>query len=256
MVQAIPISNFYMPNKSHTTKTFANLIATVNASGAKRIQAKAGVTFEIDDVQAKFAAPNSTSYSSLNDYSAVLKITHGSNTFLLTGDAESVSEQEMVNAGHNLKANVLKVGHHGSNSSTTNSFLKAVLPKATIISAGRGNSYGHPRQEVLNRLQNVGVEIYRTDEQGTIIATSDGQKVTFNVKASPIKAIAPPAKSTTQSTTVDSTSFRKDVTIYVTNTGSKCHMSGCRSLSRSKIPIKLSELKGKYEPCKICNPPR
>jgi len=101
------------------------------------------------------------------------------------------------------------------------------------------------------------MEVYRTDEQGTIIASSDGQRVTFNVKASPIKPNAPPANSTPQSTSVGGlASASKDVTFYVTNTGTKYHMSGCRSLSRSKIPIKLSELKGKYEPCKICNPPR
>lgn len=139
VIQSLPIMNFYMPNKSHTTRTFENLVAAINQSGAKRIQAKAGVTFELDGLNAKFIAPNSTSYRNLNDFSAALKITHGSNAFLLTGDAESVSEQEMMSVGHNLKAKVLKVGHHGSNSSTTDSFLRAVAPKAAVISAGRGN---------------------------------------------------------------------------------------------------------------------
>ena len=251
VIPAFPVTNFHMPNKSHTTRTFENLIGVVNQSGAKRIQAKAGVAFELDGIKAKFIAPNSTSYSSLNDYSAVLKITHGSNAFLLTGDAESRSEQEMIGAG--LKADVLKVGHHGSNSSTTSSFLKAVSPKAAVISAGRGNSYGHPHQEVLNRLQNAGVEVYRTDEQGMIIATSDGQKVTFNVKAN-----APPAKKSTSQSTVTggSTSTGKDVTVYLTNTGTKYHRGNCRMLKKSKIENKLSDVKGNYEPCKICNPQR
>lgn len=181
VIKALSIDSFYMPNKTHTSKTFANLVQAVNQSNAKRIQAKAGVLFELGDVKGEFVAPNSSNYDDLNDYSAVLKITHGQNSFLLTGDAEITSEQEMVNSGQNLKATVLKVAHHGSNSSTTDTFLKAVSPRYAVICAGKDNSYGHPHQEVLTRLQEAGVKIYRTDELGTIIATSDGQVITFYI---------------------------------------------------------------------------
>ena len=251
VVKAFPVGIFYMPNKAHTTKTFENLIGAVNDSGARRIQAKAGIGFTLGNIQAEFLAPNSANYDSLNNYSAVLKVIHGQNSFLLTGDAEKISEQEMLGAKHNLKAKVLKVGHHGSNTSTTGAFLEAVSPNAAIISCGENNSYGHPHQEILARLGGAGVDIYRTDLSGTIVAVSDGQALIFEMKASPIKPHAPPATEQ-----VTSQSAEQDTTVYVTKTGKKYHLDGCRSLSKSKIPISLSEAKARYEPCGICNPPR
>jgi competence protein ComEC len=158
IIRAFPVKDFYMPNKAHTTKTFANLMGIVNESGAKRIQAKAGVRFELGDVMVEFVAPNSASYKNLSDYSAVLKVTHRENSFLLTGEAERISEEEMISADHSLKANVLKVVHHGSNSSTTDAFLRAVSPESAVISCGKDNHYGHPHQEVLARLQGTGVD--------------------------------------------------------------------------------------------------
>lgn len=192
VIKTFPVERFYMPNKAHTTQTFANLIEAVNQSGAKRIQAKAGVSFEFDDAKAEFLAPNSANYDSLNDYSAVLKITHGQNSFLLTGDAERVSEQEMLDAGYDLKATVLKAGNHGSNTSTTDAFLKAVSPDCAVISCGKDNEYGLPHQEVLSRLAAAGVGICRTDQLGTILATSDGQRVAFHIRPSSVRPDAPP----------------------------------------------------------------
>jgi competence protein ComEC len=86
----------------------------------------------------------------------------------------------MVKAGVPLSANVLKVGHHGSQYSTSDEFLDKVNPKYAVISVGKGNKYGHPTQEVLNRLSGKGIQIFRTDEQGTIVSTTDGNKITFN----------------------------------------------------------------------------
>ncbi len=177
IIKTFPVSAVYMPNVTHTTKTFANFVAAVKKSKAKRIQAKAGVKFELADIKAEFVAPNGTDYDSLNNYSAVLKITHGQNAIMLTGDAEKVSEQEMIKAGHNLKSNVLKVGHHGSCSSTTAAFLKAVSPEYAVISAGKDNDYGHPHQETLDKLE--GIQIYRTDRDGTLVFASDGEIITL-----------------------------------------------------------------------------
>lgn len=183
VLQTFPVERFYMPNKAHTTKTFANLIEAVNESGARRIQTRAGVRFAFDDAQAEYLAPNSGDYANLNDYSAVLKITHGEISFLLTGDAERVSEEEMLEAGHDLKATVLKAGHHGSNTSTTDAFLEAVAPDCVVISCGKGNEYGHPHQEVLSRLVAAGAGICRTDQLGTILAESNGQRVAVYIRA-------------------------------------------------------------------------
>ena len=102
-------------------------------------------------------------------------------SFLFTGDAEIPNEEEMIEKyGSSLKSHVLKVGHHGSNTSTSEEFIEKVVPDYAVISVGKDNSYGHPSALVIQRLQNHGVKIYRTDLQGTIIARSDGQQILFN----------------------------------------------------------------------------
>ncbi|WP_338826309.1 hypothetical protein MTBGP_11170 [Moorella thermoacetica] len=268
VVRSFPVAAVYMPNAASTTRTFEDFINAVKASGAKRVQAKAGVKLDIPDIAAEFLAPNGSSYEDLNNYSAVLKLTFGNTSFLLAGDAEAASEAEMLNAGYNLKADLLKVGHHGSESSTTSAFLKAVSPKYSVISVGKGNSYGHPAQQTLDRLASAGVQIYRTDEAGTIIATSDGNTIKIDKQASPVKPHAPPA-STVEKPSASSDSGAavapaapvpvksSDITVYITRTGKKYHLDGCRYLAKSKIPISLSEAKAMgYTPCSVCGPPR
>lgn len=179
VIKEVPVATVYMPNAVTTTRTFEDFINAVKASGAARIRARGGVKMDIAGITAEFLAPNSNSYDELNNYSAVLKVAYGNTAFLFTGDAEKVSEEEMLSAGYNLQADVLKVGHHGSASSTSAAFLKAVAPKYAVISVGKGNDYGHPDPRVLDRLKKAGVQIYRTDEGGTVIAISDGQKITI-----------------------------------------------------------------------------
>ncbi|PRR71245.1 ComEC/Rec2 family competence protein [Neomoorella humiferrea] len=179
VIKEIPVAAVYMPNAVTTTRTFEDFINAVKASGATRIRARGGVKMDIPGLSAEFLAPNSNSYDELNNYSAVLKIAYGNTAFLFTGDAETVSEEEMLSAGYNLKADVLKVGHHGSASSTSAAFLKAVAPKYAVISVGKGNDYGHPDPRVLERLQRAGVKIYRTDEHGTVIIVSDSRNITI-----------------------------------------------------------------------------
>ena len=179
VLRSFPPKQVYMPNATSTTRTFEDFIAAVNASGAKKIKAKAEVKLDVPGLEGVFLAPISEQYEELNNYSAVLKISFGKMSFLFTGDAESVSEVEMLKNGQVLEATVLKVGHHGSTSSTTGAFLKAVSPKFAVITVGVDNDYGHPTLEILNKLENSGVQVYRTDHNGTIVATSDGETVTF-----------------------------------------------------------------------------
>lgn len=109
-------------------------------------------------------------YSDLNDYSLVLLVTCYTNTLMFTGDAEMPSELDMQRLNLNLDADILKVGHHGSENSSTEEFLKAVSPKVSVISSGAGNKYGHPTADALDRLDAIGTKVYRTDTAGTIIA--------------------------------------------------------------------------------------
>ena len=245
ILDTYPVGKIYMPKVSAGTKTFEDLLLAIRKKSLKITTAAAGVRIEADPaLQIKMLSPNSLKYDDLNNYSPVIKIIYGNTSFLLTGDAETVSEKEILSRKYDLKADVLKVGHHGSSSSTSAAFLKAVSPKSAVISVGKGNDYGHPAQSTLTRLTSAGVKIYRTDRDGTIVASSDGKTVTFNIKASAVKPQAPPDSG-------------GNPVVYITKTGEKYHTAGCSYLARSKIPISLKDAKAQgYTPCSRCNPPR
>lgn len=187
VIRSFPVGKVYLPKATTTTKTFEDLLLAIKEKGLKVTQAQAGVKLDVGPgAEAVMLAPNAAGYEDLNNYSAVLKVTFGSTSFLFTGDAEAESEGQMLAKGYNLKSDVLKVGHHGSNSSTTPAFLRVVAPKYAVISVGKDNPYGHPSPDTLAKLANAGVQVFRTDLQGTIVATSDGKKVTFDKQASPV----------------------------------------------------------------------
>lgn len=176
VVDSFEIGNIMMPKAQSNTKTFESLLKAIKNKGLKVTTAKTGIVFELDnETKCEVLAPIYDSYDDKNDYSAVIRITHGNTSFLFEGDASTTVEKEMILNGANLKADVLKVGHHGSKSSTSKSFLKAVSPKYAVITVGKDNDYKHPHQEVLERLNNINV--LRTDEDGTIIISSDGNEI-------------------------------------------------------------------------------
>jgi len=119
-------------------------------------------------------------YPETNDNSLVIHLTHGENTFLFTGDAGYEAEKDMLDSEHFLQADVLKAGHHGSSTSTSQDFLNIVDPSFAVISCGKGNDYGHPHTETLQKLQQAGITVYRTDKQGTITAQSNGTSLVWN----------------------------------------------------------------------------
>jgi len=179
VINSFSIGKIYMPRAAASTKTFEDVLTAISRKGLKVTAPAAGESFKLGDAAVEILAPNSSSYDSLNNYSIVLKVTYGSTSFLLAGDAQSLSESEMISKGFDLKADVLKVGHHGSTSSTTKSFLNKVDPKYAVISVGADNTYGHPAQKTLEKLESKGVTVYRTDKSGTITATSDGKTISF-----------------------------------------------------------------------------
>lgn len=230
VLKSFTVDKVYMPNAISTTKTFEDMLLAISSSGAKKIQVNSGVTLEVNGLSGEFLAPNSTDYEDLNDYSAVLKITHGSTSFLLTGDAEAISELEMVGKS-NLKATVLKVGHHGSDSSTTESFLKKVNPQYAVISVGAGNTYGHPTNVVLNRLAAAGVTVYRTDKVGSVVATSDGNTVTMNTKATPTLTPTPSQPSTGGSVQITGLDLSGEVITLKNTSDSAVNLTGWKIVS-------------------------
>ena len=178
-----------VPNKQvPTSKTYKEFLTSVQNKGLKISSAKAGTTlFEGVDYKAECFAPNSSEYDELNDYSVVVKLTYGVHSFLLTGDAEALSEGEMIKAGYDLESDVLKVGHHGSSTSSSKAFLAAVSPRYAVISCGTDNTYGHPHKETLDSFKRLGglEKTFRTDIDKTIIfkadgKTKDGLKYTVN----------------------------------------------------------------------------
>lgn len=177
VVKTFDIGKIFMPKIQKNTKTFESLLTEIKNKGLKVTTAKTGVKFELDSkTKCEILSPNDDSYEDINDYSAVIKLTYGNTTFLFTGDAGNLPEKEMLEKGFSLKADVLKVGHHGSNTSTSQEFLEAVSPKYAIISVGKGNDYNHPNKDTLDKLRNI--QTYRTDKDGTIIVTTDGDKIT------------------------------------------------------------------------------
>lgn len=177
-----PVKHFYMPAVVHTTDTFDQLLDAVQQQGIKISGAKCGVEIPLKGVKAEFLAPNAEDYENLNDYSAVLKLTYGEQAFLFTGDAQELSENEMLANGQNLQASILKIGHHGSSSSSSAAFLQAVSPQIAVISCGLQNDYGHPHREVLQRLVEQDIQVLRTDLHGTITIKSNGKSITISVK--------------------------------------------------------------------------
>lgn len=186
-------------------------------------------------------------YDDTNDTSIVLRIDYGETSFLFTGDMETGAEKDLLESGANVRATVLKAGHHGSDTSTGYQFLREVSPQYTVISVGEGNKYGHPSDEVLSRFRDAGTEVYRTDMQGHIIVESDGKTVTFRTEKEADTATNPTGNSTLQ--------------IYVGNSGSKkFHLPDCASaknIQEDKKVVFLTRLQAVlegYEPCGRCNP--
>lgn len=181
-------------------------------------------------------------YDDTNDTSIVLRIVYGNTAFLFTGDAEVLSEHDILDAGFDISCDVLKVGHHGSDSSTSYLWLRQSMPEYAIISVGTGNSYGHPHEEVLSRLEDAGIAVYRTDLMGDIRCTSDGKTVTI-----------------THSHYTQNTQQSKS---YILNTNTmKYHEPGCSSAediapgNRKTYTGTAKELQDMgYTPCGRCNP--
>ena len=175
------VKNAILPDVTHDTVTFERMLTTIERNNTNLLTSKTGDVYTVGDVSFKILAPVNTKYSSLNDYSVVVRVDYGGTSFMFTGDAEKLSEKEML-AAHDkseFSCDVLKVGHHGSTTSSSAEFIKAVNPSAAIISCGTGNSYGHPHRETIATLDGEGIEIYRTDLLGNIVFKADGADVTY-----------------------------------------------------------------------------
>lgn len=255
VLKAFTVGEIWMPDADSDTQTYERLLETVEEKKIPLKVAAAGKSIlSTDSLSIDIIAPCSAEYDDLNDYSAVISLTYGKTRFIFTGDAEAHSEEEILESGVSLSADVLKIGHHGSSTSSSEAFVKAVDPKWGIISCGEGNSYGHPHKETLDLAEKLGIELLRTDLLGTIVMTSDGETVNYGDNESDGSAdddngdTAVPAPGTGYH--------------WVLNTSSKkIHREDCASAksineaNRVESDKSVSELEAEgYSPCGSCKP--
>lgn len=173
VINSFEIGKVYMPQITTTTSTFQDLLTAIQNKGLSISKCEIGNTFGLGDGICTIMYVDNEENENFNNNSIVLNLTYGEKTFLFMGDAEEAVEQK-VQWQH---ADVIKLGHHGSSSSSSEKFLKAVKPETAIISCGKNNDYGHPHKEILDRLNKLNIKTYRTDTDGTILLSTDGKTI-------------------------------------------------------------------------------
>ena len=177
ILKNIEVENFLAPKSIYETEDFYNMLKEIKNNNLKiDILRKGSNQITIDsNIDIEILSPSKENYENTNNFSPIIKLTHQNNSFLFTGDAEIEAEREVMNL--NIDIDVLKVGHHGSSSSSSTEFLNATTPKISVISCGIQNQFSHPHKQTLESLNDINSKIYRTDEDGTILLISDGLKI-------------------------------------------------------------------------------
>ena len=281
VISNVPIDNLFMCRYEKDNEVYLNLINEINYKNMTWTTPDVGTELTLGDANITVIAPN-REYDNPNDSSIGVIIRHGEDSFIFTGDAETPAEEDIVNNGLDLSADVYKAGHHGSRTASSDAFLDKINPEYAIISCETDNKYGHPHFEVLEKFKNRGIKLYRTDKQGTIIAYSDGKDITFNIDPSEdwepgtivesdesastqVKeafaeaSLAPPEETGTRA--IPEVEEKPEIT-YVLNTNTKrFHYPSCDSVNdmkeKNKQEVTLSRdelIEQGYKPCGRCKP--
>lgn len=179
IVTKFDIDNVFMSDYTKDNQTYRELIQALDNKNYKWSTPDVGSTYTLGSATFTIIAPNKQ-YEDPNNASVGLLLQNGDNKFLFTGDAEEDAEADIVANGINIDCDVYKAGHHGSKTASTKVLLDAATPEFVVVSCEEGNSYGHPHAEVMNNFRSMGMKLFRTDEQGSIVATSDGTEITWN----------------------------------------------------------------------------
>lgn len=176
IINAFGADKAYLSSGTTTTRTFENLLNALENTKTEIISA--GAIFTVNDAKFEVFAPNSAEYSELNNYSLCIRMTYGNIKFMFTGDAEHISEKEMLSNGYDVDSDVLKVAHHGSETSSSEEFIAAVSPDISVVSVGR-NNYGLPDKNIMDNLEACS-EVFRTDINGTVTVSTDGKEMNIS----------------------------------------------------------------------------
>ncbi len=187
IIEEFPIGTLYLPETSDemtpTTKTYESLLDAAESKNVTVRTASAGdVLLEQGNTSFKVLSPSHTDYDNLNDYSIVTRLKVGDTAFLFQGDAETPVEEEILDSGADVSCDVIKLGHHGSSTSSSRAYLEAANPSAAVISCGVGNEYGHPHRETMDLLEKLSITPYRTDTQKTLLAETDGKTIVWQTE--------------------------------------------------------------------------
>lgn len=258
----------FLPNCENDTKTYEELTETIQTRNQQVVVPERGEVYSLGKARLEMLTDTKKDYGdNTNDYSLAIRLTFGNTSFLFTGDAEEAAEEDMLAGGLELGADVYKAAHHGADTANTEEFLTAVNPRYCVISCGQDNSYGHPRAGFLNQLRAMGVKVFRTDEQGTIVAVSDGEGITFNAEPSSTWQAGEPTGSRNPDGIMAGGQEQPENDgenggYFILNTGTgKFHRPDCDSVSQMADRNKAKSAKTKeelmaegYEPCKNCKP--
>jgi competence protein ComEC len=264
----IPVKQILDSGQVHTAPSFETYLNLIDQKNISYNTAQRGQTVNLDPkLKIEVLSPPATLFQDdLNQNSIVLKITYDKVSFLLMGDAGFEAENSLLSSGDNLKSDILKVGHHGSSSASSPAFLKAVKPVVSMIKVGAANDYGHPSGKTLSALQSTGSKVYRTDLDGNVVVTTDGQSYAVSTEKQPKSTVgrAPQNRATSFAGSAAPVAAVSAVSLQQFVGSSKSdtyHYPGCQWAQKIK-PGNLISFSGLqdarahgYVPCGVCHPP-
>lgn len=270
VIQEIQVDNIILTNSDYSTNVYEDMINAIRDNNINEIYPKAGDTFTLGDACILVTAPARNDYKDENNNSIILKVTYGNVSYLFCADAEIESEYDMAENGLDISAQVIKIGHHGSDTSTSQMLLNTVNPVYAVISVGRDNDYGHPTQQIINRLEEYGIQYFRTDTEGTIVSVTDGENIMWSSRAEEKTDYSnTDYKSTnnntnynnTDSDTVDYNNANTTYDYVINKNTEKFHKPDCESVEdildknrENYSGDRENLIKEGYVPCKRCNP--
>ena len=265
-LNAFQVDNVIGADYIHDSSLYGSFMDAVAAHGLEVQHPAVGAEYTFGSGEFTILSPKEISKES-NANSVAIKLTNGENSFVFTGDADFNCEADMVNSGLDLSCDVLSVGHHGSATSTSWDFLQAAVPEFAVISCGAGNMYGHPHADTMEKLSDMGIQVYRSDEQGTIVASSDGSAITWSAdpcndytsgdgetagQSEGENGFTAEDNSGTDAAAADDS---QEEMVWISATGSKYHsIPDCGNMNPDKAyqePVSQAEAQG-YEACKKC----